>query len=83
MDSELLAPTRESHQYPNAGSVSPCENLCQSEQSALVSCMDSIREHTIKQVPDKEEHNRRACLKPMLDAWTTCCSKANTSEVDQ
>mmetsp|Transcript_6003 Transcript_6003/g.8908 ORF Transcript_6003/g.8908 Transcript_6003/m.8908 type:complete len:86 (-) Transcript_6003:231-488(-) len=57
---------------------SACEVKCQTQQSALVDCMNSIRD---KQESGSAEDNKHpnACLAPSVASWTACCSAANLS----
>jgi hypothetical protein len=52
--------------------VSACQLECKEQQTAVVACVDSIR----------EEGKTSACLAPAVQAWTKCCTEANVAEKD-
>ena len=56
---------------------STCEIECQLQQAALVTCMESIRQH---QQSDEESSNGNInkCLGPAVASWTECCANANS-----
>ena len=54
---------------------SACEIECQAQQSALVACMEVIRDQNQDQ-PSQSSGNSH-CLAPSVAAWTECCTKAN------
>ncbi len=63
---------------PNAQAFeepSPCELKCKAQQTALVACMETIR-----QTNDSNSDQTKVdshCLVSSVSAWTECCSKAN------
>ena len=78
-----------SNQKPSA-----CEVQCKSQQEALATCMNSIRdarERIFQQTNNNGEENSSSvdssmvdttCLAPSVASWTECCSKANNGAVE-
>lgn len=69
---------------PGDASNSQCAKQCQSQQAAIVSCIDSIRDarESNSAAPTEESDPTHAagkvgCLPPVVAAWTKCCSDAN------
>mmetsp|Transcript_17316 Transcript_17316/g.49586 ORF Transcript_17316/g.49586 Transcript_17316/m.49586 type:complete len:114 (+) Transcript_17316:294-635(+) len=71
---------------PGDASNSQCAKQCQSEQAAIVSCIESIR--AARESSDATGSNsgesdpthtagKVDCLAPVVAAWTKCCSDAN------
>lgn len=68
---------------PDDSSSSPSPSLCEIEchlqQTALVECMNSIRQ-------EEEVSNHvvvhNTCLSSTVAAWTECCSRANMKDSD-
>ena len=69
---------------PGDASNSQCAKQCQSQQAAIVSCIDSIRAARESSGATSTEESDPAhtagkvdCLAPVVAAWTKCCSDAN------
>jgi len=61
--------------------LSACELKCKVEQTALNSCIESIRTSNKENV-DKQQASSTTCLNDTVAAWTKCCSLANEAEND-
>lgn len=68
------------HDNEKDGKPSACEVKCSSQQTALVACMDIIRQQS-ETSDAKSNRAVNACLSPSVTAWTECCSKASLEEV--
>ena len=79
MSSPMIETLVENSKYINQGQEadgpSACETQCKSQQDALISCMDSIRD--AKENGSSTDEKANACLAPSVASWTACCSKAN------
>jgi hypothetical protein len=70
----------------DSSSPSLCELKCGEQQTALVECMNSLRQeaeqsHPSGAVTTKEKKGmKNSCLSSSVAAWTECCSKANLNE---
>ena len=62
--------------------LSACELKCHAEQTALNSCIESIRTSNEENV-DKQQASSTTCLNDTVSAWTKCCSLANEAESDK
>ena len=63
-------------------SHSLCELKCQEQQTALVDCMNSLRQEAEETnnsgvVTKDDRRIKNTCLSSSVAAWTECCSKAN------
>ena len=75
---------------PGDASSSQCAKQCQSEQAAIVSCIESIRaaresiDATGGSGAEESDPTHTAgkveCLAPVVAAWTKCCSDANNDD---
>ena len=72
---------------PGDASNSQCAKQCQSQQAAIVACIDSIRaaressSGAAAAAAEESDPTHTAgkvdCLAPVVAAWTKCCSDAN------
>ena len=72
---------------PTDNKPSKCEEKCQLEQAALISCVNSIRDASV--LPQYDHDSDKAsqsnstdvkdssCLRPVVASWTDCCTKVN------
>lgn len=76
----LIETLIENSKYISSNEVnepSACETRCQTQQAALVSCMESIRQQQHHNNEESPAGERNKCLSPAVAAWTECCANAN------
>ena len=90
MEASLSETLTKNAQFIPNDNKTKCEENCKSEQEALVSCLNSIRDaseispqsHDSDESPKSSNpQTENSCLLRMVSSWTECCSKANHQEL--